>query len=583
MVLVVAWVAVAAHPANAAPSTTVPASTTSTTSNVIVAGKSRFRLPVDLGGLHLVTTAVTAPLRAGGPLDIITANSDGTVAVIVNHGDGTFDKPVSYVASKQYPVGDVTTADVNGDGRLDVVATLTDPAANNGAIAAFLGKGDGTLRPVVTSSTVTPPGGGQQDVPRQIAAGHFLSGSKGVDVAIGFSPGGANAAVVRIFPGLGNGHFGPPAQVIGVGSTYASVTALSTVRLGHSGKGGDGLIVDDTACGFDGGLFLVLTPTKAGLAETFRGPGCPANIAVADLNGDGNLDLLTTVGHVLQTPRTAAAFYGKGDGRFGPLTAIELGAAPVAVTAGDFNGDGRVDIAGVDGGAVQLATGLGNGRFGPPVALPIGGGSRMLAVDLNGDGAQDLVLVSGSITLVLNATPVPKGTLSTIASSLATPRQAFRTVKHVAIGGGLTLAALFLITFPADIFDQTFEANYDTISGWWRKRIAWLSRFRRVQATEPAESAVSANDALRKPSSASDRLAFAAVFVGGALLGGMLDPHFGFSRSSAETLTAVLLATAFGLVRAGVVTAAYHQVRSASARGTCTRCPSGCSSPPSAW
>jgi hypothetical protein len=119
------------------------------------------------------------------------------------------------------------------------------------------------------------------------------------------------------------------------------------------------------------------------------GGGYPQCIALADVNGDGNLDALVGVGNNIEV------LLGNGNGTFGAGTAFAAGGSTSALAVVDINNDGKLDVVCASGTHVAVLLGNGNGTFGTATtfAAVTGGSIRGLAVgDVNGDGNKDVVV-----------------------------------------------------------------------------------------------------------------------------------------------------------------------------------------------
>lgn len=137
-----------------------------------------------------------------------------------------------------------------------------------------------------------------------------------------------------------------------------------------------------------------------------------------------------------------------------------------------------------------------------------------------------------------------------IASSIPTPGQAFGSIGHVLASGAITAGALLFITFPSQLFNKTFEENYDVIMEFWERRLPSLKRIQRALKTDQAKEA-----------SGHDFTLFAVVAVIGAFLGSLLTPSFGLNSHSIEGFIASLINIAFGVLAGYYVNRTYRRIR----------------------
>ncbi|MBO0910906.1 MAG: VCBS repeat-containing protein [Acidobacteria bacterium] len=175
----------------------------------------------------------------------------------------------------------------------------------------------------------------------------------------------------------------------------------------------------------DGNLDLAIANSKSagvdlgyGKGAFIPGPdlstlpqGVPSAVAVGDFNSDGKLDAVLAI----SAPSSGIALLpGNGDGTFTPgadLDFIFFGESPSAIVAGDFNGDGVLDIAVTDSAqndvAILLGLGSGSEGFDFAAVVPVGNQPQSIATgDFNDDGNLDLAIANsrdGTVTLLFGA------------------------------------------------------------------------------------------------------------------------------------------------------------------------------------
>lgn len=127
--------------------------------------------------------------------------------------------------------------------------------------------------------------------------------------------------------------------------------------------------------------------------------GATISVAAADLNGDGNLDVVATrPGTVFQPDNKVAVLFGNGDGTLGAPTILTAGSGPASVKIEDLNGDGLPDLAVANRFTphqVSVFFNEGGGVFGAPLMLASGNYVTSMSIgDVTGNGALDMVITS---------------------------------------------------------------------------------------------------------------------------------------------------------------------------------------------
>jgi FG-GAP-like repeat len=167
---------------------------------------------------------------------------------------------------------------------------------------------------------------------------------------------------------------------------------------------GDGKL-DLAAAGFEGRITILLgtgTGSFDQAGSTHVALDSPNPLAAGDFNGDGKLDLAVGVSTLMPPSRNITILLGAGTGFFSSSNSFAVGvsAESIALAAGDFNGDGKLDLAVTNGSSsnVSVFLGAGTGSFGAATNFAVGVTPRSVAVgDFNGDGKLDLAVAnSGS-------------------------------------------------------------------------------------------------------------------------------------------------------------------------------------------
>ena len=207
-------------------------------------------------------------------------------------------------------------------------------------------------------------------------------------------------ATVTPSSATGNVTFYDGTTVLGVASLSAGTAVLETallptgdlsLRAYYGGNASDAPStsgwVSQTVNALPANGFLIAVNYGVG-AGTY-----PTSVAVGDFNGDGKADLAVTNG----SANTVSILLGKGDGTFQAAVNYGAGSNPVSVAVGDFNGDGKADLAVANYVSNNVSVLLGNGdaSFQPAVNYSVGSYPDSVAVgDFNGDGKADVVVAN---------------------------------------------------------------------------------------------------------------------------------------------------------------------------------------------
>ena len=366
-----------------APLDVVTANANGTVSVLLGKGDGTVQNPISITVGGSPDAVAVGDFLGNGLQDIAVANTNGTVDVILSNGNGTFAAPKA-LAVGATPVG-VAVGDFLGNGQLDLVT-----ANSNGSVSVLAGNGKGSFAAPIT----TPVG----DSLTSVAVGDFNNDGK-PDLVVGTSNG------LDILLGKGNGTFQLNQTVSFARTIDGIVFPGSAISVAVSDLRGNGK-QDVVALANDGEVDVLLgngTGTVQG--RVAQNVGIAQSFVVGDFTGDGKPDIAvsTSAGSFGGAP-SVVVLAGNGDGTFQAGPANNVGETATALAAGDFRGDGKLDLVMAGNNTASVLPGNGNGTFAtaPTVAsnnLP----SLLAAGDFNGDGKPDLVTAGvESVNVLLN-------------------------------------------------------------------------------------------------------------------------------------------------------------------------------------
>jgi VCBS repeat-containing protein len=357
-----------------------------------------------------------ADLDGDGDKDLATANfGSSTVTVLTKDAGGYTASTVSTGGGPDA----VAIGDLDGDGDMDLATA--NQSANN---VTVLTNDAGVYTASTAGSTGTTPysvaigdldGDGDQDLATaNLSSDNVTVLTKGVGGYTASTAGstGHNPVTVAIgdLDGDGdqdlataNGSANNVTVLTKGAGGYTASTAGSTGSIPQSlaigdldGDGDKDLAVVNNGAG---NVSVLTNTTPRAVPNAFVQPAgspfaagtAPDAVAVGDFNRDGRQDL--AIADQSSEVNNVSLLIGSGSGTFTPGSPVTVGSLPVSVVVGDFNGDGIEDLAtaDADSNAVSVLIGSGSGTFTPGSPVTVGSSPNSVVVgDFNGDGKQDL-------------------------------------------------------------------------------------------------------------------------------------------------------------------------------------------------
>lgn len=338
-------------------------------------------------------SVVVEDFNRDGKPDLALASPVSGLNFLFNNGDGTFSEPVNFAVG-QAPFG-VAAGSFNSDGLPDVAT------ANNG---------DGTITirlnqtvPFLTFATPTPFNANSK--PHSVAA--FNRFGKPALAVTNNDPNDSGISVlygIKTFSGGYDGNFGNP--------THYPLLADSQAEQVVAGFLGQ-VSIPSLVVALPNANKVVILPGNSD--DTFQAPiykdvgTFPRSITLADFNNDGNLDIAAAN----RASNTISMLFGNADRTFQDAFTVAnvLSASPEFIVSGDFNADGKADIATCNSGPpdlnkVNVLMGNGNGSFQPMNVYTVGMDPTFMTTgDFNQDGKLDLAVSSSGenkVSVLLN-------------------------------------------------------------------------------------------------------------------------------------------------------------------------------------
>ncbi len=341
-----------------------------------------------------------ADLKKDGNFDIVGINNyKNSVWVLTPNGIGGYAAPVEYSLKSNSFVNDVTLGDVNGDGKLDIVTVEKNTN---------------------TVSILTQNTSGGFNLPNALSVGASLINPNPKSVVLGDINGDGtldivtadyNSNTVSILPNNGTSFSNP--IILSVGTEAVNPQSIALGDLNGDGK------LDIVTADFNSNSVSILINDgingfkSAEVLSVGDDANNPNSLALADLNGDGKLDIVTAN---LTSNNVSILFNNALGGFKEPILLKTASDHPSEVKLADVNGDNSIDIitsnrnttssSKLNSNGISILTNNGVGGFNEANTVNTGGGITgayaLATTDIDGDGKVDIVTSNTTSSLSLS-------------------------------------------------------------------------------------------------------------------------------------------------------------------------------------
>jgi uncharacterized repeat protein (TIGR01451 family) len=421
--------------------------------------------------------------------DYGSISTTSTVSIFLGDGAGGFSAASGSPMALTGQLGAYSLAvdDFDGDGEKDLAVVNL----GSDTVSVLLGNGDGAFSSAVSfpiaGGAVAPAAPTKE--PISLASGDFDHDTRR-DLAVADFGSGAGTQDVQVFlntsSGIGNVAFATGASVTtGEEAAFVVVGDLDgdtwdDIAVSNHAGASVSVLLNDQAGGFP----------DAGAGNTFAtndgvtAASNPSGLAVADMNEDGDLDLLAACAGSSDQDLTArvAVFLGDGSGALAaPVLYARGDNGPLTLATADIDGDEHADIvvANSQNNTVSIYTGDGAGALGAPSNFTVGTGNfpfLVAAGRVDADGKPDVVAtdVDDNVAILLNTTAF-EADLSVVSVSDGVATAVPGTADNYTVtirndGPAFVPSGTLALTLPGEITFTTFTPSkgaFDSATGAW--------------------------------------------------------------------------------------------------------------------